>query len=151
MGTPDQDSPTTWDSAYQGMQGATSGVLGMLEVIQSDFARLEAETTSSEDEATRRHRTFLDDSAEGKAVKETEMNHKSDKRESTARVLREKKQDFTATQAELQSALAYFEKLRPACIDTGVSYEERASKREEEIQSLREALRMLEGSDLSTN
>merc|ERR1719335_836183 len=35
-------------AAYKGMGGAKKGVLGMLEVILGDFARLEAETTADE-------------------------------------------------------------------------------------------------------
>merc|ERR1719313_2695217 len=42
--TPEADAP------YKGMGAAGGGVLGMLEVIQSDFARLEAETRSAESE-----------------------------------------------------------------------------------------------------
>merc|ERR1719161_2529092 len=36
-------APDTFDEAYTGM--ASGGVMGMLEVCQSDFARLEADTT----------------------------------------------------------------------------------------------------------
>ena len=35
------------------MQSESGGVVGMLEVIQSDFARLEAETTASEDQSAK--------------------------------------------------------------------------------------------------
>merc|ERR1719482_1589385 len=45
------DAPETFDAPYKGMGGESGGVVGMLEVIQSDFARLEAETSSSESEA----------------------------------------------------------------------------------------------------
>merc|ERR1719359_537258 len=40
--------PEIFDKPYTGMGGDAGGVVGMLEVIQSDFARLEAETTASE-------------------------------------------------------------------------------------------------------
>merc|ERR1719265_713003 len=36
-GTPQADAPTSWTAAYQG-SSASTGVLGLLEVIQSDFA-----------------------------------------------------------------------------------------------------------------
>merc|ERR1719337_530515 len=42
------EAPEIFDEAYTGMQSENGGVVGMLEVIESDFARLEAETTASE-------------------------------------------------------------------------------------------------------
>merc|ERR1719420_2869041 len=47
---------------YKGMGGG--GVLGMLEVCQSDFARLESETTSAEESATREYDQFMADSTQ---------------------------------------------------------------------------------------
>merc|ERR1740129_889033 len=41
-------APEIFDSPYKGMQSENGGVVGMLEVIESDFARLEAETKSDE-------------------------------------------------------------------------------------------------------
>ena len=35
----------------------------------------------------------------------------------------------------LKSRLAYYDKLKPSCVDAGVSYEERVERREAEIQS----------------
>merc|ERR1719183_890082 len=40
--------PEIFDSPYKGMQSENGGVIGMLEVIESDFARLEAETKAGE-------------------------------------------------------------------------------------------------------
>merc|ERR1719337_277439 len=42
------EAPEIFDAPYKGMQSENGGVVGMLEVIQSDFARLEAETTAAE-------------------------------------------------------------------------------------------------------
>merc|ERR550514_835888 len=39
------------DEPYTGMQSENGGVVGMIEVIQSDFARLESDTTAAEEEA----------------------------------------------------------------------------------------------------
>eukprot|EP00971_Amphidinium_carterae_P070384 1392164-Amphidinium_carterae.1 len=39
--------PPIFDSPYQGMQAENGGIVGMLEVIQSDFARLSAETDAA--------------------------------------------------------------------------------------------------------
>ena len=41
-------APEIFDSPYRGMQSENGGVIGMLEVIESDFARLEADTKAAE-------------------------------------------------------------------------------------------------------
>jgi uncharacterized protein YoxC len=43
-----QKQPDIFDAPYKGMGAESGGVVGMLEVIESDFARLEAETSSAE-------------------------------------------------------------------------------------------------------
>jgi len=43
----------------------------------------------------------------------------------------------------------YFEKLKPDCVDHGLSYDKRKDMREEEIQSLKEALAILNQQDLA--
>lgn len=144
----EDDAPETFDSPYKGQQAESGGVMGMLEVIQSDFARLEAETSSAEDEAQREHDTFLADSAQDKEVKEKEARHKGFDKVRTERALNQAGKDLKATQAELDAALEYFDKLKPQCIDTGLSYEERVAKRKAEIQSLQEALKVLSGEDI---
>merc|ERR1719443_1573853 len=47
---PAEDAPATFDKPYKGMGGESGGVIGMLEVIESDSARLEAETSTAESE-----------------------------------------------------------------------------------------------------
>jgi chromosome segregation ATPase len=145
---PVTDSPSTWDTPFKGMQGSKDGILGMLEVVQSDFARLEADTSTSEAEAAREFLQFTDDSAVDKAVKDKEMRHKQYKKDGSERFLRMNKETLEATQKELTAALDYYDKLKPTCIETGLSYEARVKAREEELQSLKEALRILNGEDL---
>merc|ERR1719362_442220 len=147
--TPAEDLPTTWDSSYTGMQGSNKGVIGMLEVIQSDFARLEASTSTDEDQAQREHEAFMEESAVNKAVREKEARHNGFDLTRTVRALGETNKELENTQEELTAAMDYYDKLKPSCIDAGVSYGERVQKRQEEIQSLKEALKILEGEDLS--
>jgi len=51
--------------------------------------------------------------------------------------------ELTGVQEELDAALAYYDKLKPSCIDAGESYEERVARRKAEIESLQEALKIL--------
>merc|ERR550537_88380 len=147
--TPGEDAPATFDKPYRGMGGSSTGVVGMIEVIASDFARLEAETNTAESEAAEQYQKFSDESAQDKAVKNMDIENKSKDRTTAEADLSDTKKDLEATQAELDAALAYFEKLKPSCVDMNLSYEDRVKQREEEIQSLNEALRILDGNDIA--
>merc|ERR1719493_621737 len=141
--------PEIFDSPYKGMQSENGGVVGMLEVIESDFARLEADTKAAEATAQKEYDTFMTDSKVDKEAKSTDIEHKTAKKQDEEQALTVKQSDLEGTQKELDAALAYFDKLKPSCVDAGVSYEDRVKRREEEIQSLQEALRILNGEDLA--
>jgi len=134
---------------YTGMGGSSGGVIGMLEVIQSDFARLESETSTAESEADEEYTRFTDDSSQDKAVKSMDLENKNKDKTTAESDLLSTKKDLEATQVELDAALAYYEKLKPSCVDAGLSYEERVRMREEEIQSLQESLKILGGEDIA--
>jgi len=141
---PGDDVPETFDKPFTG-SGGEGGILGMLEVILSDFERLEEETTTSEATAKRDYDTFMADSHEDKSVKAAGVKHKQNRIVKLNSDNASAKKDLKATQAELDAALEYYEKLKPSCVDAGESYEERVARREAEIQSLGEALKILAG------
>jgi len=141
--------PDIFDSPYKGMQAENGGVIGMLEVIESDFARLEADTSAAEASAQKTYDTFMTDSKVDKAQKTTDVEHKTAKKQDETQALTVKREDLEGTQKELDAALAYFDKLKPSCVDAGVSYEDRVNRRKEEIESLQEALRILNGEDIA--
>jgi len=141
-------APDIFDSPYKGMGAESGGVVGMLEVIESDFARLEAETSSAEATAQKTYDEFMTDSKVDKAQKTTDSEHKTAKKQDQEQALTVKSGDLEGTQKELDAALAYFDKLKPSCVDAGVSYEDRVGRRKEEIQSLQEALKILNGEDI---
>jgi hypothetical protein len=130
---------------YKGQQAGSGGIFGMLEVILSDFARLETETTEAENTAASAYETFMNESNEDVAVKETEIEHKSNKKDTCSETIRDLSKNLQLTQTELDKAMEYYDKLKGECVDTQLSYEERVQMREEEIQSLQEALKVLAG------
>jgi len=133
---------------YKGMIAASGGILGMLDVILSDFARLETSTSSEEESAVTKYEKMMDETNEDIAVKETEIEHKTDKKSSSEETLRSLEKERSLTQAELDKALKYYAELKDSCLDTKLSYQARKVSREEEIESLKEALTMLEAEDL---
>jgi hypothetical protein len=142
-------APEIFDAPYTGMQSENGGVVGMLEVIQSDFARLEADTKAAEATAQKEYDEFMTDSKVDKEAKTTDIEHKTAKKQDEEQALIVKNEDLEGTQKELDAALAYFDKLKPSCVDAGVSYEDRVSRRKEEVESLQEALRILNGEDIA--
>jgi len=134
---------------YKGMGGESTGVLGMLDVILSDFTRLETQTMGAEDQAVASYEKYMAESTQDAEVKETEMKHNEDKKQKTEETLHNTKKELELTQKELDAALDYYQKLKEECLDTGLSYEARVKRREEEIQSLQEALKILNGEDLA--
>jgi len=141
-------APEIFDEPYKGMSGESGGVVGMLEVIESDFARLEADTKAAEATAQKEYDSFMTDSKVDKAAKTKDIEHKETKKQEQSKTLVVKKEDLEANQKELDAAVAYYDKLKPSCVDAGVSFEDRVARREEEIKSLQEALQVLNGEDL---
>merc|ERR1719305_752635 len=121
----------------------------MLEVIASDFTRLEAETSTAEEAAQKEYDEFMADAEVDKTQKTRDIERNTKKKQDHSQMLEEKKKDIDGTSKELTAAIEYYHKLKPDCIDAGVSYEERVARRKEEIESLQEALRILNGEDIA--
>merc|ERR1719198_2449709 len=68
--TPLEDAPETFDKPYKGMMPEGGNVVDFLEVILTDFARLESETTAAEEAAVEEFKTFMFESKKDKALKE---------------------------------------------------------------------------------
>jgi septal ring factor EnvC (AmiA/AmiB activator) len=141
------ESPEIFDEPYKGMGSENGGVVGMIEVIQSDFARLESDTTAAEEQAQKEYDDFMGESTTDKAKKSSDLDSKSSKKQNQEQTRSEKSTDLETTQSELNAAMEYYEKLKPSCIDAGVSYEDRVARRKEEIESLNDALKILTGEE----
>merc|ERR1719321_2238994 len=129
---------------YKGMQSAKGGVVGMLEVISSDFARLHAETKANEEAAATEYAGFMKD-AKASAKAKHDLQHKISLEKDQAEFDKgELEKDLASTQAELDKALEYQTYLKPVCLEVHVSYEERVKRRKEEIEALKEAYSILD-------
>jgi len=145
--TPGEDAPETFTKPYKGMLPEGGNVVDFLEVILTDFTRLESETSSDEAAEQDEFEKYMFESKKDKALKENESKHKDATKTDKEGALHSAEEELKTTQEQLVAAVAYYEKLKPTCIDSGISYEERVKRREEEIQSLNEALTILSGQD----
>jgi len=147
--SPAEDAPETFEKPYKGLLPEGGNIVDFLEVILTDFVRLQSETEASEQAEVDEFKKFLWASEKDKALKDNERGHKEEKKKDTEAANAATVEELKLTQSQLDKAIAYYEKLRPTCVDSGITYEERVKRREEEIQSLQEALKILTGTDLS--
>merc|ERR1719199_2074213 len=101
-------APPTHEGAYQ--KKDASGVLGILEISMSDFARLETETKTAEAQAEAEYQKLMKGSAVRKATLNKDLEYKQ------------------------------VEKHTPSCTNTADSHDVRKERREAEIKSLQDAL-----------
>merc|ERR1719361_821439 len=79
------------------------------------------------------------------SLAEKTMAHeqKTEQRDNAVTSLGEATENFDAEVVLLNNAVKQLMELQPTCIDTGMSYEERVARREDEIESLKKALCIL--------
>ena len=93
-----------------------SGIIGMLEVAESDFTKLLAEGNADEDVAQKDYDKFMEDNKVATAAKEQEVKYKGMDAKETKAYLETTKADLQTAQTELGAILEYWEKLQPECV-----------------------------------
>lgn len=141
----------TFEANFKGMGAENGGVIAMLEVIQADYARLESTTRAMEATAQQEFNRLQTESQVLKAQTEKDIEHKTRQKQSEEQSLVDARNDLSSAQKELDAANKYHEQLRPSCLDSGMTFQERDQRRQEEIQSLQEAMRILNGEDIAAS
>jgi DNA repair exonuclease SbcCD ATPase subunit len=131
--------------------GAASGIIGLLEVAESDFSKLLAEVEADEDEAAKAFEVFMKESKVSKAEKETALKYAKKEKSHVEKHLSELKDDLDAQQDELDANLDFQAKIKKECSQKVETYEERVAKREAELQGLKTALQVLEEETADTS
>lgn len=132
------------DEAYTGMTGESTGVMGLLDVILNDTTTLNTKTIEDEKSAATAHKEYMNTSETTKQTKTAEMQNAEIDRTKAQEDLTNTNADLEASNEQLTAKKEEWSELKKQCLATGVSYEERNKKRQEEIQSLQEALQILE-------
>merc|ERR1719281_271669 len=126
-------------------QGDGSGILGMLEVAESDFAAGLAEARTVEEAAQADFDKLKDEAKMLKATKTMEIKGKQSEIGSLKTSMADLGSDKEGLTGELDAVLAYLDKLKPQCETKVPSYAERKAAREAEIEGLKNGLEILEG------
>mmetsp|Transcript_26439 Transcript_26439/g.75691 ORF Transcript_26439/g.75691 Transcript_26439/m.75691 type:complete len:760 (-) Transcript_26439:48-2327(-) len=130
--------------AYIAGQSESGGILAMLDVMKTDFTRTIEETQKAEEQAEQDHLEFMTQSGMSLAKKEEAEKAKKEQKDDTEEQLGTAEDNLHSQSNILQESIKELLDLKPVCIDTGMSYEERVSRREDEIASLNKAMCILE-------
>jgi len=133
------------DKAHASADGAASGIIGMLEVVESDFSKGLAEMIAIEEQAAAEYEKQTKENEIAKVTKEQDVKYKTKEAKSLDKAVAEHTADREGLQTELDAVLDYWEKIQEQCIAKPEPYEERVKRREAEIAGLKEALAILEG------
>merc|ERR1719245_11584 len=110
----------------------------------SSAERTISTTKKAEEEAAADHLAFKTDTGMSLAEKTMAEKQKTTQREDALEKINVAQDSLDSESATLKEALQELLKLKPMCVDTGMSYEERVARREDEIESLKKALCILE-------
>jgi len=134
------------DSSNQGSaDGTASGIIGMLEVVESDFSKGVAEMVSSEESAQSEYHDATKENEIARATKGHDVKYKTAEYVSYDKTIAELRSDKSGANTELAAVVEYLGSLKKECIAAPSSYEDRKKRRDDEIAGLREALESLGG------
>jgi hypothetical protein len=122
-----------------------NSIISFLEVAESDFTRLLAEADSAEAQSSEGYKKLIQDSKVSLATKKADVNGKKSEIKQLQVALDASNSDLTSTQKELDAVLEYLDKLKPQCESKAQSYAERKSRRDAEVEGLKDALEILSG------
>jgi hypothetical protein len=129
--------------SYEKKVDGATGIIGILEVAASDFARMEAEARASENADSKAFTKMKNENDVTRATKTTSIKSKSAEVTRVNNLINDLKNDRTSSQSELDAVMAYLDKLKASCEFKPMSFEERAARRQQEIASLKNAVEIL--------
>jgi len=129
--------------AYQGAGAESGGIIGMMEVIQSDFERTISETKAAEEKEEKEHLAFMTETSKSLAEKKVATTEKIKLKGETDENLGQASDSLDSQTSILVTSIKELMELKAACVDTGMSYADRVAMREQEIASLKKALCIL--------
>jgi len=138
------------DHEHEAAQGAGQGIIGLLEVCESDFTRDLARTIADEEAAVAEYEQMTKDNEIEKTTKDQDVKYKTKESKRLDEDSAELTADRSTVQTELDATREALDKMEEQCIgfDSGKekaeSYASRKARHEAEIAGLKQALNILE-------
>jgi hypothetical protein len=132
------------DKSHDSSSGGASGIVGMLEVVESDFTKGLTEMIAAEEAAVAAYESETKDNEIEKATKEKDVEYKTKEFTSLDKTIGDVTKDRDGVADELDAVNNALKALDKKCTYKVESYEERKARREAEIAGLKEALDIIE-------
>merc|ERR1719336_498389 len=100
------------DKAHDAAGGAANGIVGLLEVVESDFSRTIAELTTTEQAAKNAYDQQTKDNDMERTAKEQDVKYKGESATDLDKAVAEATNDRSGVQVELDAVLEYAAKLK---------------------------------------
>jgi len=137
--------------SFGGNQGGsvTTGVVGLLEIVQDDITKLLAETEATESEAATAFKKLTNENEISRVTKDAEVKGKQSEIKTLKVQLAHSTGDYEGVAKELDTVTGYLAKLEPECAGSSLTYAEKKAAREAEISGLKDGLSILDGEGLA--
>jgi len=131
--------------SHSAADGAGSGIIGMLEVVESDFSKGLTEMEVAESTAAADYDKVSKQNELARTMKSQDVKYKTKEAAQLDKSVSETSSDLQGAQSELDAIVEYLGKLANMCVAKAEPYAEKKARRESEIAGLKEALSILEG------
>merc|ERR1711865_740685 len=132
------------DKSHSSADGAGSGIIGLLEVCESDFSKGLAEMIAAEESAVSEYEKTSKENEIVKATKSQDVKYKTKEAKGLDKETAEATADRAGVQEELDAVNEYYKGIKERCIAKAETYEERVKRRTAEIAGLKESLSILD-------
>jgi len=133
------------DAAAHGASGAGAGIIGLLEVVESDLSKSQAELVATEESAAAAYEEETKANQVERVAKEQDVKYKTKEATQLEEEVSAATSDRSSVQTNLDAVTEYLKSLNAQCIAKTEPYASRKARREAEIAGLKEALATLEG------
>merc|ERR1719276_354013 len=131
------------DKAHEAAEGAGDGIIGLLEVIESDLTKGLAETVTTEESAVAEFEQSSKENEIEKTTKSQSVKYKTKESVDLDATISELSNDRSSVQTQFDAVSTYLEKLEHRCVAKAETHAQRRARFLAEIAGLKEALRVL--------
>lgn len=132
------------DKGHEDSSGAGGGIIGLLEVVESDFSKSLSELVATEEAAVKEYKAMTETTQIDIATKTQDAKYKTKEHKSLDKAIAEFTSDTESVKEELSAVEEFIAKLNEECVTKPESYAEKKKRREAEIAGLKDALDIME-------